>query len=161
MEVLAKIMNGFQPFIIFAKSLILVVWLGSEDAWYFHFKKSLILFLTLIMTALLFSEFCVTAAVDEVYVSLHIFFSYLLGYQKFDLVALCIVWQKSMILVISGCNNMFKVNNRNTRTRCEICSELTIKTPKRRHWCRCGVFIVNFGDISHLVLVFLLLTLGR
>ena len=30
---------------------------------------------------------------------------------------------------------MFKVNNRNTRTRCEVCSKLTIKTPERRHWC--------------------------
>ena len=28
---------------------------------------------------------------------------------------------------------MFKVNNRNTRARCAICSELTIKTPERRH----------------------------
>ena len=38
-------------------------------------------------------------------------------------------------------NNMFKINNRNTRTRCEICSKLTIKTPVRRHWpgkCRLG-----------------------
>ena len=29
---------------------------------------------------------------------------------------------------------MFKVNNRNTRTRREICSKLTIKTPEWRHW---------------------------
>ena len=29
-------------------------------------------------------------------------------------------------------NYMFKVNNRNTRTRCEICLKLTIKTPERR-----------------------------
>ena len=29
-------------------------------------------------------------------------------------------------------NCMFKVNSRNTRTRCEICSKLTIKTPERR-----------------------------
>ena len=29
---------------------------------------------------------------------------------------------------------MFKVNNRNTRTRCEICSKLTVKTPERHHW---------------------------
>ena len=29
-------------------------------------------------------------------------------------------------------NYMFKVNNRNTRTRCEICSKLTIKAPERR-----------------------------
>ena len=29
---------------------------------------------------------------------------------------------------------MFKINNRNTRRRCEICSKLTIKTPERRQW---------------------------
>ena len=29
---------------------------------------------------------------------------------------------------------LLKVNNRNTRTRCEICSKLTIKTPERCHW---------------------------
>ena len=28
-------------------------------------------------------------------------------------------------------NNIFKINNRNTRTRCEICSKLTIETPER------------------------------
>ena len=39
---------------------------------------------------------------------------------------------------------LLKVNNRNTRTR-----------------CRSGVFIVNFEHISHLVLVFLLLTWSR
>ena len=68
------------------------------------------------------------------------------------------------------------VNNRNTRTRCKICSKLTRKTPewrqnmfkvnkkdtrtpvKRRQWRRFDVFIVNFEYISHLVLVFLLLT---
>ena len=27
---------------------------------------------------------------------------------------------------------LLKVNNRNTRTKCEICSKLTIKTPERR-----------------------------
>ena len=57
-------------------------------------------------------------------------------------------------------NYMFKVNNRNTRARCEICSKLTIKTPERRYWCS-GVFIVNFEHILHVVLVFLLLTLSR
>ena len=53
-----------------------------------------------------------------------------------------------------------KVNNRNTRTRCEICSKLTIKKPERRHWRRSDVFIVNFKHISQFVLVFLLLTLN-
>ena len=28
---------------------------------------------------------------------------------------------------------MFKVNNKDTRARCTICSELTIKTPERSH----------------------------
>ena len=49
---------------------------------------------------------------------------------------------------------MFKGNNRNTRTRCEICSKLTIKTPERRYWRRSGVFIVNFEHVSHLLLIF-------
>ena len=56
---------------------------------------------------------------------------------------------------------MFKVNNRNTITTCEICSKLTIKTSKPRHWRRSVVFLVNFEHISLLFLVFLLLTLSR
>ena len=54
---------------------------------------------------------------------------------------------------------LLKVNNRNSRTRCEICSELTIKTPETWYWRRSGIFIVNSGHISHLALVILLLTL--
>ena len=45
--------------------------------------------------------------------------------------------------------------------RCEICSTLIIKTPERRQWRRSDVFIVNFENISHLLLVFPLLTLSR
>ena len=56
---------------------------------------------------------------------------------------------------------LLKVNNRNTRTRHEICSKLTIKTPERRQWRPSGVFIVTFEHISQLVLEFLLLTLSR
>ena len=55
-------------------------------------------------------------------------------------------------------NYLLKVNNRNTRTRCEICSKLTIKTPERRQWRRSVVFIVNFEHISHLVPLLLLST---
>ena len=29
---------------------------------------------------------------------------------------------------------LFKVDYRNTRKRCEICSKLTVKTPERLHW---------------------------
>ena len=61
----------------------------------------------------------------------------------------------------SAGNDMFKVNNRNIRTRCGICSKLIITTPERLHWRRSGVFIVNFEHISHFVRVFLLLTLSR
>ena len=43
---------------------------------------------------------------------------------------------------------MFKVNNRNTRTICEICSKLTIKTPELCQRCRSGVFIVNFEQVN-------------
>ena len=38
-------------------------------------------------------------------------------------------------------NYMFKVNNGNTRTKCEICSKLTIKTPGS------SVSIVNFEHV--------------
>ena len=55
---------------------------------------------------------------------------------------------------------LLKVNNGNTRIGCEMCSKLTIKTPERRHWQRSDVFIVDFEHISHLVLMFLLLTLN-
>ena len=47
---------------------------------------------------------------------------------------------------------LFKVNNKNTRKRYEICSKLTIKT---------GVFIVNFEHILHIFLLLLLSTLNK
>ena len=43
---------------------------------------------------------------------------------------------------------MFKVNNRNTRPRCEICSKLTIKTSERRYWRRSSVSVVNFEQVN-------------
>ena len=58
------------------------------------------------------------------------------------------------VITCSATQHVLQVNNRNNRTRCEICSKLTIKTPERHHWCRSGVFIGNFEHISHLVLVF-------
>ena len=38
---------------------------------------------------------------------------------------------------------------------CETYSKLTIKTTEWRHWCRSDDFIVNFEQISHIILVFL------
>ena len=43
---------------------------------------------------------------------------------------LCLIWYK-----------LKQVNNRNTRTRCEICSDLTVKKP-----CS-SVFTVNFKQV--------------
>ena len=61
-----------------------------------------------------------------------------------------VVWitdgKKNVSFPVGNC--MFRINNRNTRTRCEICSKLTIKTPAW-HECRLsGVFIVDFEHIS-------------
>ena len=50
---------------------------------------------------------------------------------------------------------LLKVNNKNTRTRCEIFSNLT----KTREW-HSGVIIVNFEHIPHLDRAFLSLTLS-
>ena len=52
-------------------------------------------------------------------------------------------------------------NSGNTRTMCEIYSNLIIKTPERRYWHRSGVFIVNFEPISYIALLFSVLTLNK
>ena len=41
-------------------------------------------------------------------------------------------FHKLVLTIFLVGNYIFKVNNRNTRERCEICSKLTIKTPERR-----------------------------
>ena len=43
-----------------------------------------------------------------------------------------LVSEKAVTAINPVGNYMFKVNNRNTRTRRKICSKLTIKTPERR-----------------------------
>ena len=63
--------------------------------------------------------------------------------------------------VFSCSKSEISLSDGNTRTICEICSKLTIKTPKWRQWPRSGVFIVNFEQISHGILVFPLLTLSK
>ena len=44
---------------------------------------------------------------------------------------------------------LFKVNNRNSRKSCEICSELTTETSERCQWRPFGIFIGNFEHIAH------------
>ena len=50
---------------------------------------------------------------------------------------------------------LLKVNDRNTRKKCEICLKLTTKTLEQCRWRHSGVFIVNFEHISRLFLVFI------
>ena len=58
------------------------------------------------------------------------------------ILTLCAV---SDIFVVPADNYMFRVKNRNTRTRCEICSKLTTKT----QFTPCSsVSIVNFDQAN-------------
>ena len=52
---------------------------------------------------------------------------------------------------IPTCNYMFKVNNRNPRGRCEICSKLTIKTPEWRQWHH-GMLLVTVATYTKIKL---------
>ena len=63
-----------------------------------------------------------------------------------------------LIRPIVGGIYLLNVMNRNSRTRCEICSKPKIIIPERRQWRRSVIFFVNFEYISRFVLVFLLLT---
>ena len=56
---------------------------------------------------------------------------------------------------------LFKFNNGNNKAISEICSKLTIKTLERHQWHCSGAFIVNFEQVSDIVLVFPLLTLNK
>ena len=63
-------------------------------------------------------------------------------------------WWKPLIMVLAGGSDpaafyLPKVNNRNTRRRCELCSKLTIKTPEQRPYITpySGVSIVNFEHV--------------
>ena len=72
-------------------------------------------------------------------------------------------WFNHQLWPTSWCNPagiLLKINSRNTKKRCEICSKLTIKTPEWRHLHHYGVFFVNFEQILRLFLLFLLLNLN-
>ena len=51
----------------------------------------------------------------------------------------------------------YKINNRNTRKKFEVCSKLTIKTLEWRSWRPSGIFVFNIEHLSHLLVMFLLL----
>ena len=47
-------------------------------------------------------------------------------------------------------NYMLKINNRNTRARCEICSKITIKTPELCQWRHSGCIDFSFKNMLHM-----------
>ena len=60
----------------------------------------------------------------------------------------CSPFQKCVIIVNPAGICLLKVNNRNTRARCEICSKLTIKTPER-HECFTPCSSVSIANFEH------------
>ena len=54
-----------------------------------------------------------------------------------------------------------KVKFGNTRTMYEMCSEIWIQTGERCQWHCSSVFFVHTEQISHIAVVFLLLTLNK
>ena len=54
---------------------------------------------------------------------------------------------------------MLKVNKRHTKTKSELFSNSPRKTPEQCHQHHLDVFVATFEHISHLVQLFLLLTL--
>ena len=46
-------------------------------------------------------------------------------------------------------------------TLAQIYLKLTVNTPEHRHWHRTGIFILNFEQILHIILVFLALALNK
>ena len=56
---------------------------------------------------------------------------------------------------------LFKVKNKNTRERCEVCPKLKIRALERCHRRRSGLFIVSFEHNSRLFLMFFLFALNK
>ena len=78
---------------------------------------------------------------------------------------ICSFGKKAKLLYYLSQSVKLKINNRSTRTRCEICSKLTRKTTKRCHFGghfgnNSASLIVNFKYILHFALLFRLLTMN-
>ena len=70
-------------------------------------------------------------------------------------------WKFQLTNFIPAGIYLLKFNSTNTRTRCGICSKLTIKITERRQCRQSGVFTFNFEHISKFVLVFLSMILNK
>ena len=86
----------------------------------------------------LFGKFPINVSIKMGLGNIVVFFCY------FEQVFIYFV-QKRIWNPISAGIYLLKVINRNTRTRWQICSKLTIKTPERRHWRPSGVFMLTLN----------------
>ena len=55
---------------------------------------------------------------------------------------------KTWEMYIPPANYIFIVINRNTRTKCEMCSKLTVKIPEKRQILKAPATFSNFESIS-------------
>ena len=125
MELFVKTVNDFGPVTIFAKSSILDVRLGFEYVLK-AVSKSFAKFTPKVLGGLL--SFLISVKVNTCS-------------WKF-----CEIFRTTTLQNTCPANIYLfnKVNNRNTRKSCELCSKLTIKTPERRQW---RAFIIKFEHI--------------
>ena len=84
----------------------------------------------------------------------------------FERISGLLLWIKQLLKVSSLVHPhisvnicLLKVNNSSARIICKISSKLTIKTTERLQWSF-WCFTVNYGHISHIFLLFLLLNLS-
>ena len=86
---------------------------------------------------------------------LHVFFQYFwlilccgqLYYRGNYIRKRSFIWSVFFHVVAPSRHLLFKSNNGNTRTMCEICSKLMIRTAEQLHWRHSGVFTVNLNRI--------------
>ena len=62
-----------------------------------------------------------------------------------------LLFTPNFIIRFSAGIYLFKFNKGNTGTMCEMCSELMMKTPERRHWHCFDVFILTLNGFHTLI----------
>ena len=106
-------------------------------------------------------KFRVSALLTGLYMTNILWFVWVINFKMFYPSSVQNIHLLILLVKIWRPLDLLKVNNRIIRKMCEICSKLIIKTKWLRHWCRSGVFIVNFELISRIFLVFPLLILRK
>ena len=137
MKLFAKILYSWKPLTIFTKSFILDVWLGSDSAC--DITRS--------------SKF-MGNPLENIYLN-DVSSSNFIPNLKHNFVRCSIfVIVGRLVCTMETGIYLFKVNNGNTKTMCEIYSKLKIRTIKPRRWRCWGVSIVSFEHLSQVMFQF-------